>query len=407
MKILMFTFLFFALVNALSWPLDYFRFGEMTNPAVTTEIDGEQVSLDNLNNDVLLEICSMVKDVPGKVDDPYPRGIMQIVQAGAAAREKLSALTSLSMVNSRFRSLTAPTLFRGIKVDGDWKKASRGLELVERCPAMLDNIRSFRLSVFTEFDVGPAPPRDFAPRLVRVLSQMPKLDTLFLALPEHHTDAFVDEFQARNLTLDGVKEIVVGSYCDFAINHCPNVERVASNGWVFLHSKRGGYDKLHATKLIESAAKAPNLTYFEMNQWWRVSQLEEVLSEMPHIKRLAMPGGRYENPVTELYPIFAKFKHLEEVVLADASSLDVGFEPPWCGNAYMGPGGAELAARVAAEGEEARDNVAKAMFAACKPLKRLWVGDWSQGEAQRDEMGQVLEIRWNSTKRDAPSGWVV
>jgi hypothetical protein len=74
---------------------------------------------------------------------------------------------------------------------------------------------------------------------------------------------------------------------------------------------------------------------------------------------------------------------MEELILADASDLRVGFNPPGCGNAYMGPGGEEYRKQVAAEGTQARESVAKLVFAACPPLKVLWVGDWSRAKGRK------------------------
>ncbi len=46
--------------------------------------------------------------------------------------------------------------------------------------------------------------------------------------------------------------------------------------------------------------------------------------------------------VRELVPILGQFKRLKKLGLVDASYLHVGFNPPMCGNAYMGPNGGEI-----------------------------------------------------------------
>jgi hypothetical protein len=98
---------------------------------------------------------------------------------------------------------------------------------------------------------------------------------------------------------------------------------------------------------------------------------------------------------------------MDELILADASNLNVGFDPPGCGNIYMGPGGDEIWKQVAAEGITAAESVAKSVFQTCPPLKKLWVGDRSRAEVQRDEEGNVIDIKWYYETRPAPSGWVV
>jgi hypothetical protein len=76
----------------------------------------------------------------------------------------------------------------------------------------------------------------------------------------------------------------------------------------------------------------------------------------------------------DLLPTLSQFKNLEELVLADASSLGVGFNPPMCGNVYMGPDGDEVRRQVQEEAKQARNDVMKAVMGACTGLKRLWIG---------------------------------
>lgn len=109
---------------------------------------------------------------------------------------------------------------------------------------------------------------------------MRRLENLELAIPEYHTDNFADVFDEASLCLPNVKKLVLGSYNDFMVKHCPNVETISSNGWVFLHSSRGTssstspYIPKNATRLVEKAGDASKLTYFEMSQWWTAAQLE-------------------------------------------------------------------------------------------------------------------------------------
>ena len=95
---------------------------------------------------------------------------------------------------------------------------------------------------------------------------------------------------------------------------------------------------------------------------------------------------------------------MDELILADASNLNVGFDPPGCGNVYMGPGGDEFAEQVAAEERTATESVAKLVFQTCASLKKLWVGDSSHAEVLRDEEGNVIDIKWYYRTRQAPSG---
>lgn len=135
-----------------------------------------------------------------------------------------------------------------------------------------------------------------------------------------------------------------------------------------------------------------------------------------------MPGGEYRAPLDvrlldaynksstkdqDLLSILAKFTDMEELILNDASGLDVGFYSPGCGNAYMGPGGEGYRKQVENEGRQAAEKVARSVFQACAPLKRLWVGDWSRAEVFRDKQHYITDIKWYYEERPAPSGWIV
>jgi hypothetical protein len=375
---------------------DNFGYGEYHWPILTTKIRGERVSLDDVSNAVLEELCSYTKQKPG------PERTVESIE-----RMKL-AMKSLAITDSRFRNMTVPTLFRDIKVYGEWERASRGLKIMEMCPSMLESIKTFELDVFVGFYEASPPPSAFAPKLANIISQMQDLDKLSLAIPEYQTDAFAAEFTARKLSLPNVKTVALGSFCDFAVQHCPNVETVSSNGYQFLHSERGRAWplKIHATQLVVAASKMKHLKYFEMMDRWKPEQVEQVFETMPRIKKLGMVGGQYNGPFGEEHlKQLGRFKDLEELILVHAGDLNVGYDPPWCGNAYDGPGGEAYWQRVKQEGLEAATTVAKSVFGVNKSLQKLWVGDGMFAEAVRSN--GTLDILWTYEQRDAPSGWTV
>lgn len=117
---------------------------EVSFPVLSVELNGTTVSLDNLNNDVLHVLCALVNELDDKApDDPKaPDGPAMPGQYQPDFREQgMSALRILSMTSRRFRNLTSPLLFKNIKIDGNWEKASRGLQVVENCPAALQQAR--------------------------------------------------------------------------------------------------------------------------------------------------------------------------------------------------------------------------------------------------------------------------
>jgi hypothetical protein len=386
------------------------------------------MALSDLNDDVLLEICAALANLDA-LDKQY------YISSGEKIKRP-SALSDLSTTSRRFRSLAAPRLFKTVKVGGGWKKASKALGTLESCPDLLSHVRTFHFKVVIPYDrnaskQGPPPPSGLETQLVGALSMMPNLHTLHISVPEYHTDVFAEAFETAKLQMPNVTTLVLGCYCGFVANHTPNTTTLSSDGWAFLHTKRGAeanwaYSDLYndgpadnilggagaAMNLIQAASKLPQLTYFEMDQWWRVSVLEQLHKHAPQISRLGMPGGRYFDSFEALLPTLAKFENLDELILASAANLKVGFEPPWCGNAYMGPGGEELARKVEKEGKEAEEMVARGVFGSLAGVKSLWVGDHNHAVCERNEKGIVTEVRWNELDmrekgRKSPSGWIV
>jgi hypothetical protein len=119
---------------------------------------------------------------------------------------------------------------------------------------------------------------------------MDKLSKIHLSIPEYQTDTFADLFEAQELHLPNIRTLVLGSYNDFLIKHCPGVE-IVSSSWHFLHSRRGRYNERgewrlfaeHTQRLLDTASKLENLTYFEMTDWWSERALQGKLTELTRI----------------------------------------------------------------------------------------------------------------------------
>lgn len=103
----------------------------------------------------------------------------------------------------------------------------------------------------------------------------------------------------------------------------------------------------------------------------------------------------------ELLPILSRFNNLHYLALPDTASLGVGFDPPGCGNVYMGPGGEEFREQVIAEGRRYTIKAVDMVFAACSKLRDLWIGDWDHITAERTQNGTISDLVWRtSSKRD-------
>jgi hypothetical protein len=106
-------------------------------------------------------------------------------------------------------------------------------------------------------------------------------------------------------------------------------------------------------------------------------------------------------PWQELLPILSRFTNLQYLALPDTASLGVGFNPPGCGNVYMGPGGEEYRQQVREEGRRYTIKVVDMVFPVCPALRDLWIGHWTHVEAQRTQNGSIANLLWRSCpKRD-------
>ncbi len=147
-------------------------------------------------------------------------------------------------------------------------------------------------------------------RLVEFLSApFRQLHTLAFTIDEKQVQTFDDKFTMAHIELPTVTNLMVGAYCDFMVRLCPNVEHVATFGWVWLHSRRGSMTREHSFRLIAAAGDAKTLRHFEMNEWWSVSllhgepttlstsvhlifiTLSAVYDAMPSIQNLTLDGG--------------------------------------------------------------------------------------------------------------------
>ncbi|KAK0203013.1 hypothetical protein DFS33DRAFT_948570 [Desarmillaria ectypa] len=72
-----------------------------------------------------------------------------------------------------------------------------------------------------------------------------------------------------------------------------------------------------------------------------------VYDAIPSIATLTLGGARVIDSLLAL--ILSQFKKLKTLGLVDTSSLHVGFNPPRCGNVYIGPNGDEIRRKVEAQ----------------------------------------------------------
>ena len=237
-------------------------------------------------------------------------------------------------------------------------------------------------------DKEHGPPKNLAPALAERLIQMPQLQKLVLVIPEYHTDIFAKTISNLNVVLPAVHTLVVGPFCDFAVQICPTVITIANNGWDALHAKRGDRPSpQHTRDMIAAASSARRLENLEIMARWEVDLVEAIHDSLPRIRRLALDAGSYKYGIEHFVPVLSRLTDLEYLALGDASRLGVGFNPPRCGNVYMGPGGKEVRKRVNMQCLEAERKVAAMVASVCPRLKDLWIGDSTHVKVLRDKNG--------------------
>ncbi|KAK0479799.1 hypothetical protein EDD18DRAFT_1364057 [Armillaria luteobubalina] len=321
-------------------------------------------------------------------------------------------LKQISLVDKRLREASLPLLFQRVcmrfvyNTENVWKSAmdavedllaSTALDIVVRNTRFLD----IHISEHPSEDCGEdSMPSVLPERLAKLLSApFRQLRTLVFSIDERKAQTFGNQFRMAGIELHTVTVLFVGAYCDFMVPLCPNVEHVATCDWVWLTSNRGGASREHSFRLIAAAGGAKMLRHFEMNEWWSADLLNAVYDAMPCIEMLTLDGGRVRDSIKLLLPILSQFKKLKTLGLVHASFLGVGFDPPWSGNVYAGPGGVELLRRVQVEMEAANRCVADMVFGACINLDVMTLGDTARAVVIRGDGGQIQDIRWCKTQR--------
>ena len=213
-------------------------------------------------------------------------------------------------------------------------------------------------------------------------------------IPEHHATIFSTEIAKAGFKLLTVRTLVVGPFCDFAVSLCPNVNTISSNGWNWLHTESSNRSAhAHTRQLIAAMGEvAATVMRFEMMEWWTVDLVEALHDNLPNLLKLSLDGGSYRGGIAAFIPVLSRFERLEYLALADPSKLGVGFEPSWCGNAYMGPHGNEVRELVRRERKEAEAKVANMVAPACANLKELWIGEQTRVEVLRDEQTGFKDV---------------
>ncbi|KAM5344887.1 hypothetical protein ACJ41O_010749 [Fusarium nematophilum] len=182
-----------------------------------------------------------------------------------------------------------------------WLNADSRLREIRRCKAALDTCQSLHVHISQHRGpIGsdmrslicepPLPPPHLPSLFADVLDSMPrleKLECIKLCSWARGIKAFEAAFLDRNLTLPSVESLILGPDMHFLIPLCPNLRSLdASRGspWYprMLSEGRERHD------LIRAARNAPKLEEFGMSMRWNADDLEEILENMPRLKKLRL-----------------------------------------------------------------------------------------------------------------------
>ena len=188
---------------------------------------------------------------------------------------------------------------------------------------------------------------------------------------------------------------------------CPNVQVTLTRDWWLLHTNVDGDDKRrHNYDLIQAAGEGKSLQHFERIARCDVDMLNSVLSAMPSIPSVVTTGRlEYGVGIRSFLTTLSEFENLTTLTTPGSFAIGVGFNPPWCGNAYDGEDGKAYRQQVSEKRLRANRRVADMVFWTSTGLTTLWIGDSLCVTATRNNRGGLLEIAFDEGERDAPTDW--
>ena len=347
----------------------------------------------HVNDDVLLEICKAVKG--NNLDN---RGRLVSGQ---------TTLKALSQVNRYMRDLMAPDLFKCICINiSSWHDAVTVLKSAEKCRAVQNHTR--RLGFKFCAGVGPidqTQPQQLSLQLALILCKMAKLETILIDIPDRLAECCREVFEGLNVRLHSVQYLIMGPCTEWILRLCPNVQEISTCNLWLNSQPEGNSKRQHSFDLIKAAGEEGRLQHFEMNERWHPELLEAVVEAMPNISSLAITGTFFLGRFKASLSVLGGLGDLRTVATPRAAQLDVGFNPPRCGNAYHGDHGRQLRVQVEKERREANHRVARMIFSACRQLETLWIGDTDRATVIRSSDGTVLRTFVEPGERGSLSRW--
>ncbi|KDQ55628.1 hypothetical protein JAAARDRAFT_208432 [Jaapia argillacea MUCL 33604] len=342
-------------------------------------------------------------EIPYDVLEALCKETATLPSSSPSTNDSRKSLFALSLVDSRTREACYPWLFHKVTFNKRWSEGPSWEAFDERMkhiiknPALYRAVKSFELNVWVS-DIK----RDYLPPttyglLPTFLASPPQLHTLAFRSQPPFVPSFCSAFndvakvQGPLLTIE---KLIISPSCAFLIDHCPNILEFEDSS--LLRDKLVEFTTL--TKPLSTSCH--RLRAFSTTVVIGSSTLQDILKAIPLLEELKLSRSlsprrrmwRYRSErrgngqgIMKLLPDFACFPHLHKLVLPDASSLDIGFNPPWISHADTSNPG--LVERIARQGQEASERVAKGVQEVCPSVNELWVGHIC---FKRDEKGVMV-----------------
>lgn len=236
--------------------------------------------------------------------------------------------TRFSMSNRRTRRLAEPRLFRTICMGSSWsaERASMALQTLEGSASAKQYTRGLELDVWAGHEVETAATAKKLLKLgrhfVHTMGALQNVQKLTLTVPASTALALHGAFQVAGIEeqrteLPNVKELVISPFMHWIIDFCPNVRSIESNDWVVYGISR--IDLVEA--MIEAAGKARCLEHLSLHCRWRIVLLERLVLKLPHLKSLAMRGGRYSEDMNRMLTVLKRHRSLIRLEMPDADTV--------------------------------------------------------------------------------------
>lgn len=334
-------------------------------------------TLQNINEDVFHEISKAILDT-----------------AWQNEHGKLlyghQSIKCLSSTNRNMRHRLEPMVFRCISIDiHSWHITLEALKLVRKWQAARDYMTRFNLRIY-DYARGSFECVDGIPEVyASILSLSKRIEKLSISVPEYEVRAYQVALHNAEVYLPSVRTLILDPQMAWMLDFCPAVTTIRTCvDWPMRRVR----PSQHSFDFIQAVSCAKNLRNFEMEENWNAALVDAVHLAMPNLESLAILGWTQFFHLRDLVSPLGRFPNLKTLSLPIASELGIGFYPPDCGNAYMGPNGDEVRRQVDEEEGQAEQKALLMVCEACSKLEVVWIGTHRMARPALDKTDQAFKI---------------